>query len=258
MTTQFTSGVREQLAAIHGGEITIVLGDDAAQNLRASILQTEALSKSGAYDKVYYINLPFSRRRFTDAAKELEWEPTGNNIQYLQAFQGKLMDTARELRGRMKSPERTAIIINSWELASSCYRYREELIFTLHELAIGMGVTVIVYACNKPQSVSVGKVNRTGLGKLAVSADAVISLEAPTIEEEIVPVEEVKAEEISATPSAENVIPYASGEEISAESVNSSPNKTNDLTTADMHLLAKKGITFHQPRNYAERQRKKG
>lgn len=61
-------------------------------------------------------------------------------------------------------------------MSSSCYRFREELVFAIQQLLIEQEVTVIVYGQSKPSTVESGKINRTGLGKLAVITDVVINL----------------------------------------------------------------------------------
>jgi hypothetical protein len=165
------------------GEINILLGDDAAYNLRASLALSSMLRTSGKFDHIVYINLPFSRRRFSDACKEMGAEKVGTLVYHISG--GRLARSVAELRGHELEGERTAVIINSWELSSSCYRYREDLIYKLRELQMDMGVTVFVFAMSDPAKVAVRKMNRTGLGKLSLTADLVVDLMEEEAEQDI-------------------------------------------------------------------------
>ncbi|HEY6172623.1 MAG TPA: hypothetical protein VIX80_10230, partial [Candidatus Kapabacteria bacterium] len=48
---------------------SIILGDDAFHNLRISLQHAKLLLKEGVYDRIYYINLPFSGKRFAENYK---------------------------------------------------------------------------------------------------------------------------------------------------------------------------------------------
>jgi hypothetical protein len=94
---------------------------------------------------------------------------TGMTVYHLPA--GRTAYNVRRLKDTIPNPQRTAIIINSWEMASSNYRYREELIFALHELQMTLGITVFVFAMANASRVKSRQLNRAGLGKLSIAAD---------------------------------------------------------------------------------------
>lgn len=175
MRTPNPSRLDRRLLSCPKNELSIVLGDTALDNLRASLRQASLLASSGTYDSVIYINLPFSRKRFGKEEKEHLTAGRGSvSIHHISS--GHLARTVSALGQKITDGSRTAVIINSWEMSSSCYRFREELVFAIQQLLIEQEVTVIVYGQSKPSTVESGKINRTGLGKLAVITDVVINI----------------------------------------------------------------------------------
>lgn len=175
MRTPNTSRLDRRLLSCPKNELSIVLGDTALDNLRASLRQASLLASGGEYDSVIYINLPFSRNRF--GKEEKEHLAAGRNaVSIHHISSGHLARSVRALGQKITDGSRTAVIINSWEMSSSCYRFRKDLVFAIQQLLIEQEVTVIVYGQSKPSTVQSGMVNRTGLGKLALITDVVIDI----------------------------------------------------------------------------------
>lgn len=217
--------IDRQLLSCSKHELSIVLGDTAYDNLNASLRQAALLAASAQYDSVIYINLPFSRNRFT-AAERAQAGSDSKKIHAYHVSGGRLAESLRSIGSRVADGSRTAIIINSWEMSSACYRYREDLVFALQELVLSSEATVIVYGQSKPESVSVAKPNRTGLGKLTIFADAVISLKA---------LAEIEEEEATFAKQEEQ---EHSDLEVTADGVFAQlpSQQINDLATPDGHL----------------------
>jgi len=158
-------------------ELTICLGDNADGNLRASIAHARALLDSRRFDSVVYVNLPFSSRRFTDARRDVfpksEKNPAftvvHNHIGRLGPEFGSVREAVEKAKGKV------AVIINSWEFASSSYRYKEQLLFALHSLVCADEVTVFVYSQARSEVVP-GEIHRAGLGRLTAFAVAVMHI----------------------------------------------------------------------------------
>jgi hypothetical protein len=168
---------RQKFMNCHDGEMTIVVGEDAYTNLQVSLAHAKQLCDSGRYERVIYINLPFSRRRFSGARAEVIGEPLPpHKMQVYHVMTGQLSSTVKAVGAELARPERTALIVNSWEMASSSYRFREDLIFALYNLQAEHELSVFVYSVGKADSVAAGRRNRTGLGKLTLAAENVISL----------------------------------------------------------------------------------
>jgi hypothetical protein len=167
--------IKEKMLRAREGEITIILGEDTGTNLEVSLRHAESLRRSKRFDHVLYINLPFTKRRFTETAHENGTHVNDMTVKHFPT--GNLYRPMNNMQDMFEKSPNTAIIINAWEYASSSYGCRESLIFKLMELTRGLGVTVIVYAMNKPESVTAGRINRTGLGKLAGITSEVIVLE---------------------------------------------------------------------------------
>ena len=137
-----------------------------------------------------------------------------------------------------------------WELSSSSYRLRELLIFALHALQAELGVTVIVFAMSDPAKVKARRMNRAGLGKLALAADSIISIaeEEPEAksddeesEQEILMLPERTSPDDSEEEIRAHEVQEETKEEIKAEAeevigVNLSMSKNNNLPDALRHL----------------------
>jgi len=152
-------------------ELTICLGDNAAGNLRASLAHAKALIESRRFDSVVYVNLPFSSRRFTDTRRDVfpksekntAFTVVHNHIGRLGPEFGSVKTAVDAAKGKV------AVIINSWEFASSSYRYKEQLLFALHSLVCADEVTVFVYSQARSEVVP-GEIHRAGLGRLTAFA----------------------------------------------------------------------------------------
>jgi hypothetical protein len=235
MKTSGLQKTKDMLSHFERGEVTIVLGENALSNMQASLVQAEMLLASGRFDSVIYMNLPFSRRKFTDARREFFREDPARMTVYHVAS-GHLARTVGGLEQNLTNPERTALIINSWELSSSCYRYREDLIFKLHELQMSLDLTVIVYAMSKPSSVEAGKTNRTGLGKLTITADSVIDLSEADGGENSPAEDAEKAMEANIPSGSSKNAHAATGITPEGRIAQLPANEFNDLPYADGHL----------------------
>jgi hypothetical protein len=113
---------------------------------------------------------------------------------------------------------KVAVIVNSWEMASSCYRYKEQLLFALNGLVCADEVTVFVYSQAKKGSVEPGMIHRSGLGRLPAIASGVIEL----------PEENVETEEAKQV-FVEYILPS-----VNVKSVQPSDSKIKDLQYADL------------------------
>lgn len=155
-------------------ELTICLGDNAAENLRSSLAHARALLDSRRFDSVVYVNLPFSSRRVTDARRDVFPKSENSpNFTLIHNHIGRLGPDFGEVRRAVESSKgKVAVIINSWEFASSSYRYKEQLLFALHELVCGNEVTVFVYS--QAQYATPGEIHRQGLGRLTIFAAGVM------------------------------------------------------------------------------------
>jgi hypothetical protein len=257
-TFTITPEIRRRMTSFTNGEISIILGEDAAANLRASLHLAGELRKDRRFKEVIYLNLPFSRSRFTQTQNSLGLGAQKNDAGFTvyHLLRGRAAESVVKLEEKIADPSRTAIIINSWELSSSSYRLRELLIFALHSLQADLGVTVIVFAMSDPTKVKARRMNRAGLGKLAVAADSIISLaedepEAASEEEAEDQAEENVAEilmlpeytqpnrdaqELRALDVQEELIEQMQPEAEEAVGVNLSTNKNNNLPDAPKHL----------------------
>jgi hypothetical protein len=152
-------------------ELTLCIGDNAFDNLKASLAHAKALLESRRFDSVVYVNLPFSSRRFTDTRREVfpkseknaAFVVVHNHIGRLGPEFGSVKDAVDAAKGKV------AVIINSWEFASSSYRYKEQLLFALHSLVCADEVTVFVYSQARSEVVP-GEIHRAGLGRLTAFA----------------------------------------------------------------------------------------
>jgi hypothetical protein len=200
-TTKITPFVNDRLRGFEEGEINILLGDDAADNLHYSLMQSVHLVASGKFNRIVYLNFPFSKRKFTAAREAVlgeHREQIEKKIGYYHLASGRTSEKLHILKSQIDDPEQTAIVINAWELASSNYRYREELIFALRELQMELGMTVFVFSMAKPAAVTARRLNRAGLGKLTLAAERVISL-----------IEEKQPEQINVTNEPPKQRPYS-------------------------------------------------
>ena len=162
-------------------ELTICLGDNAGDNLRSSLAHARALLDSRRFDAVVYVNLPFTPRRVTDARRDVFPKSENNpNFTLIHNHIGRLGPEFDSVRKAVEAAKgKVAVIINSWEFASSSYRYKEQLLFALHELVCADEVTVFVYA--QAQCAVPGEIHRQGLGRLTMFAADVMLM--PTEEE---------------------------------------------------------------------------
>lgn len=249
-----TPEMKRRMTSFANGELSIILGDDAAANLRASLHLAAELRKNRGFKEVIYLNLPFSRNRFTQTQQSLGLGAQKNDagLKVFHLLRGRAADSVVNLEETIRDPTRTAIIINSWELSSSSYRLRELLIFALHALQAELGVTVIVFAMSDPAKVKARRMNRAGLGKLALAADSIISIteeepeaksddEAEENEPEILILPERTAPSDEAKEERAEEVREETKKEIKVEAekvvgVNLSTSKNNNLPDAGRHL----------------------
>lgn len=212
-----------RFGAVKCGEVSLIIGEDAGVNLAASTEHCEILSKSGNFDVIYYINIPFSRRKLSEAVKEKQF---GCKVVFMDGLKGNAVEHFYELDRSVSDPARTAVIVNSWELSSISYRRREELLWEIKKAALGRGMTVIVYGCGRAEKVRAGQYNRVGFGKLTMLADSVLSIndnDADELSTEILPVDPPK---IISPQKVDNT-----------GSVNLSTKRINDLHTPDHSMI---------------------
>jgi hypothetical protein len=204
-------------------ELAIATGRNAFDNLKASLAHAKALLESRRFDSVVYVNIPFSARRFTDTRREV-FPKSENNpaFEVLHMQEGRLGPSFSYVRQQAtRAKGKVAVIINSWEMSSSCYRYKEQLLFGIHSLVCADEITVIVYSQAKKGSVEPGVIHRAGLGRLPLFATGVIELQEEkqeAEEEKQVFVEDILPPKIIPAP---------------AESVQLHGNKINELRYAD-------------------------
>jgi hypothetical protein len=168
-------------------ELTICIGSNAFDNLKASLAHARALLESRRFDSVVYVNIPFSARRFTDTRREVyPRSEKDSSLIVTHMQQGRLGPDFHSVIADVKRVKgKVAVIVNSWEMASSCYRYKEQLLFALHGLVCEYGITVFVYSQAKASSVEPGMIHRSGLGRLAAIAVAVMEIPEEQEEKEV-------------------------------------------------------------------------
>lgn len=215
-------------------ELTICRGDNAADNLKTSLAHARALLESRRFDAVVYVNLPFTPRRFTDARRDVfpksdnnpAFVVLHNHIGRLGPDFGTVEDAVKNAKGK------TAVILNSWEFASSSYRYKEQLLFALHSLVCADDITVFLYSQAKAGSIVAGEIHRSGLGRLAAFAVGVMEFpeekerfEEPPLRSMGVPPALPEAKPVY----AEHILPSKK-----RESVQPSSSKIKELRYADL------------------------
>src|SRR5688572_13665404 len=178
-----STNVAKRLLAAGNQEAAIIVGDDALMNLRSSLAHARLVVDRRLYDSVIYINLPFSKRRFTEE-RTRSYGDTTASLEIHHVSSGHLSQFIGDLSMSGKPRGKTAIIINSWEMASANYRYKEELIFLLLRLVNDENTSVFVYSTANPNGLAPGKPNRCGLGKLSLMTSDVIKLESDEEREE--------------------------------------------------------------------------
>jgi hypothetical protein len=165
----------ESRCALHG--VNILLGNTASENLDVSLRHAAVIERTGKFTKVIYLNLAFEGRRWYAAEREVFGKEKKKFTSY-HIGSGNLARNISSIMAGLGEKDRPAIIINSWEMASSCYRYREALIFLLHQLVMIYDAAIYIYAQAKPESVIKGYTNRAGFGRLTIVTHDVIDLVA--------------------------------------------------------------------------------
>jgi hypothetical protein len=217
-----STNVAKRLLAAANEEAAIIVGNDALTNLRASLAHARLLVDKRLYDSVIYINLPFSKRRFTDERMRSYGDTTAS-LEIHHISTGHLSQFIDGLSMSVTPRGKTAIIINSWEMASANYRYKEELIFLLLRLVNDENTTVFVYTTANANGLAPGKPNRCGLGKLSLMTSDVIKLDT---EDPAEPVREIRSESTKHSPTHINQ---------DGECVILDDRNINDLAYADDH-----------------------
>lgn len=159
-------------------ETSIILGDDAFHNLRISLQHAKLLLERGVYDRIYYINLPFSGKRFSENYKAAEI-PEDKRLVMYNVCSGYLAETMRDVRQAISNrgeEGRTAVIINSWEMGSRSHRHREDLIFTIYSMQMLSECTFYVYSVAEAKHIIMRRSSRAGFGKLVMIADELVDL----------------------------------------------------------------------------------
>ncbi len=157
--------------------LTIFLGESSFANLGVSLKQAAVLERCGQFTHVFYINVAFDNRRFYATQRRAIGTEKANFSSY-HVCTGNLARTLQRIQYTLPEGARPAFVINSWEMSSSCYRFREELIFMIQRLIMTLDAGVYVYSQANPEKVKAGYINRTGLGKLPAITDSIIDLTA--------------------------------------------------------------------------------
>lgn len=167
-------------------ESSIILGDDAFHNLRLSLEHAKLLLDKNVYERIYYINLPFSGKRFHENLRLAGMKGEGNRsyeddkrLVIYHVDNGNLAETIRDIRTLMASigdTGRAAIIINSWEMGSRSYRYREDLIFTIYMMQMKSEAAFYVYSVAEAKNIILRRSSRAGFGKLVQIVEGVVDL----------------------------------------------------------------------------------
>jgi hypothetical protein len=217
--------------------------------------QAAALAKTGKFTEVVYINLPFDGRKFYWAQRQVCGSEKPNFKSY-HVSSGNLAKTLQSLKAGLSPDARPAYVINSWEMSASCYRYREDLVFAIHQLLMTFDAAVYVYSQVNPEKVVQHYLNRCGLGKLTLFASNISNLIADREERKSAEAQEKAAAAIAAEVTTEAVeappiettniqddstkasTPEHSEIEVTAEGVFAHLDgiKTNDLGSARGHL----------------------
>lgn len=168
----------ERLLSCTENETSIILGDDAYHNLRISLQHAKLLLERGVYDRIYYINLPFSGKRFSENYKAAEIAED-KRLLIFHVSNGSLAETVRVIREMIEQTGeqgRTGVIINSWEMSSRSYRHREDLIFTMYNMQMLSECTFYVYSVAEAKHIIIRRSSRAGFGRLVMIADELVDL----------------------------------------------------------------------------------
>ncbi|HEY6172622.1 MAG TPA: hypothetical protein VIX80_10225 [Candidatus Kapabacteria bacterium] len=173
-----SSDESSRLLSCTENETSIILGDDAYHNLRISLQHAKLLLESGVYSRIYYINLPFSGKRFRENYKAAEI-PEDKRLVMFNVCSGYLAETMRDIRqiiSNLGDEGRAAVIINSWEMSSRSYRHRDDLVFTIYSMQMLAECTFYVYSVAEAKHIIMRRSSRAGFGKLVMIADELVDL----------------------------------------------------------------------------------
>jgi hypothetical protein len=208
---------------VASGEITIVTSDHA----KATMIHASRL----AYDSrklgldTLIINCGLSHKKFGehlwDSFGEEIYE--GTRLLVHTSPLGDLIGDQDALNNIVQQAKIKSIILCGWEFASTTRRRKERLISYLRELMTTYGVSVIIY-CHTAVAPVAGKVDRGGIGKLGLLANAVCEIDSSEMLETV-----VKRPDPIITTQDED---YAAG-----RSVNLLLNKINELAGDGQKIL---------------------
>ncbi|HET9137060.1 MAG TPA: hypothetical protein VFO76_10515 [Candidatus Kapabacteria bacterium] len=168
------------------GEITIVKAETAGEIMKHSCEVAMASRSAGA--GVLVINTGLSKRRFKEAATGagIEWSDTRNTDTIVSpgavpliiqtSVAGRLSKEMPSIKTICEEANIKIVVVTAWEWTSSSYALKEQLLFGLRQLLDDLDVAVIVYT-QSSGDIMVGKYARGGVGKLAMIAYEVTSLE---------------------------------------------------------------------------------
>src|SRR5438105_698041 len=167
--------------------VNLVVGQTIGRNILAGIRHGYDISRSGE-GNVLYINTVQTHKQLDRSMNQVlgpgseeitEWYNRREKpaIFFETILHGAVADHQALIEEYVQYKNVTTIIINSWELASKSYAYREELLYILQELTDGAPglreVSVLVYLQKRKQIPEAGKLERGGAGKLAAIAQRV-------------------------------------------------------------------------------------
>ncbi len=167
------------------GELTIMTSKSAVASMVHGCAVGEESVRAGM--GTFILNLGMSQKRFAEYFHaNHEWKNDGAQFLFKTCVRGNL-NTERENISQVVSEAKiSTLIILGWEWASSSWRQKQRLLGFLRELMDASEVSVVVYShCfNAPRP---GRLDKGGVGKLALMAMFVAELEATDELEESCP-----------------------------------------------------------------------
>jgi hypothetical protein len=188
------------------GEITVYCGDHARANVHSSLQQAREIAASSRQGKIMYVNTVFSTRKLLEAARRelgdsrTDFSPSVKEgdgrtkvhptkeiegIFFKHVIIGDLCKYLGEIREMIEANDIKYLIVNSWDFANRSYGYKEKALFGLMNIANELGISVLIYSQARMRGAVAGEMHRTGLGKLAAVADAIIWTSSDDILDEI-------------------------------------------------------------------------
>lgn len=160
------------------GEVNVVLASDAISATNSAADLVKAFNAEER--RVYSVNTVYNMRVLNAMLRkrlgpDYPIDDRRNKLFYFSSEQHGELGRSQSLRCEVGWDNYDVVIVTTWEMAARSYRYRAELIYDLVDLS-SHGVTVVIYstATTEPKS---GRADRGGIGRLAIVASNILSIE---------------------------------------------------------------------------------